>query len=197
MPNNDDGFVFEPGESKTVWECPWYRIDLTEYTINGVHAERFLMVQPDAVNVLVHDVQRDLYLIEREFRIGAGRVKVNVPSGGVADGETPYDAALRETQEETGVVIQPGDLRFLFDVYKSEGAQTSKAYLYRADLHEVVQQETDMDETEVIHNEWVTFDELYELFQNGDLSDASSAILVVYEKSRRMDEVSSSDNPDS
>jgi 8-oxo-dGTP diphosphatase len=55
-------------------------------------------------------------LIRKKRGLGAG--KVNAPGGKLEPGETPHDAALRETQEEVGVLPreleQRGTLHFQF-----------------------------------------------------------------------------------
>src|SRR5258706_10439473 len=62
-----------------------------------------------------------ILLIRKKRGLGAG--KINGPGGRLEPGETPADAALRETQEEVGVVPlairERGELRFQFlDGYK-------------------------------------------------------------------------------
>ncbi|MGV3531878.1 MAG: 8-oxo-dGTP diphosphatase [Chthoniobacteraceae bacterium] len=55
-------------------------------------------------------------LIRKKRGLGAG--KVNAPGGKLEPGETPHDAALRETQEEVGIVPREleerGTLHFQF-----------------------------------------------------------------------------------
>lgn len=182
--NTGNGFAYEFISSDTEYECPWYRVDDVHYKVDGKPMSRLLIGHPDVVNVMVHDADNDRYLIEREFRLGAGRVKVNVPSGFIFDGENPSMAVVRETREETGLRIDASDLIRLFEVYKSEGGQTEKAYCFRIDVHDVAANigDTDMDEGEVITSEWVDFDTMYGLFLSGDISDASSTALVLAER---------------
>lgn len=57
-----------------------------------------------------------LLLIHKKLGLGAG--KVTAPGGRIQDGESPAEAACRETREETGVspldVSQAGELLFQF-----------------------------------------------------------------------------------
>ena len=66
------------------------------------------------VVMLVHDEARDLYLLEREYRVGSDLFAYGLPAGLMDDGEDVEQAALRELAEETGVVL---DLSYdgLFD----------------------------------------------------------------------------------
>lgn len=56
------------------------------------------------VVMLVHDEARDLYLLEREYRVGSDLFAYGLPAGLMDDGEDVEQAALRELAEETGVV---------------------------------------------------------------------------------------------
>lgn len=57
------------------------------------------------VSILAVDEQHDVYLV-REYRYALGRYGLEVPSGGVDDGEEPLAAAQRELQEELGIVAK-------------------------------------------------------------------------------------------
>lgn len=46
-------------------------------------------------------------------KTGLGRGKYTGPGGKVEAGETPETAAIREVAEESGMVIEPGDLQYL------------------------------------------------------------------------------------
>jgi len=77
---------------------------------------------PTEVSALLFVVQGGRVLLIRKKR-GLGAGKINGPGGRLEPGETPEDAALRETREEVGVVAlgvrEWGELRFQFtDGYK-------------------------------------------------------------------------------
>jgi ADP-ribose pyrophosphatase len=80
---------------------------------------REVMERGDAVGVLAYDPVRDEVVLVSEFRPGcflAGEdaFRPNVVAGGIGEGETPIDAAVREMQEEAGlelrdpVIVHPG-----------------------------------------------------------------------------------------
>jgi 8-oxo-dGTP diphosphatase len=61
-------------------------------------------------------VDSRLLLIRKKRGLGAG--KINAPGGRLEPGETPLQAAIRETREEVGLVpedpLQQGELSFVF-----------------------------------------------------------------------------------
>ncbi len=94
-----------------------YRFDWTNFT-----------PQDTAVLCFVRD-GRNILLIRKKRGLGAG--KINGPGGKCDPGETPFNAAVRETQEEVGIVpadlVLRGVLRFAFvDGY------TLKVYVFVA-----------------------------------------------------------------
>jgi len=70
-----------------------------------------------------------------KFATKHGR-KWSSPSGKVAKGEDPMDAAIRETFEETGINIDPKHLVFLFDAYVQYADYAFEWYAYRYELSE-------------------------------------------------------------
>lgn len=59
--------------------------------------------KPVSVLVLIHDPQADILLLERAAHPGYWQSV----TGSLEDGETPLAAAVREVEEETGIVCEP------------------------------------------------------------------------------------------
>ncbi len=80
----------------------------------------------EAVLCFIRDMQsRQLLLIHKKTGLGAGLI--NVPGGKIESGETPSEAAVRETQEEVGLKVEnlkhSGELYFQFiDGYSIRGS---------------------------------------------------------------------------
>jgi 8-oxo-dGTP diphosphatase len=84
------------------------------HTVGDVDWERWVPTVRATLLFVIRD--GDVLLIHKKRGIGAG--KINGPGGKVDPGETPLEAAVRETQEEllitaTGVA-SAGELRFQF-----------------------------------------------------------------------------------
>ncbi|MBQ7265909.1 MAG: NUDIX hydrolase [Firmicutes bacterium] len=59
----------------------------------------------DAVVIIAHNKDKNKILLNKEFRMAAGRWVYNFPAGLIDPGETPEEAAKRELKEETGLNI--------------------------------------------------------------------------------------------
>jgi 8-oxo-dGTP diphosphatase len=71
--------------------------------------ERLEHWQPDVRGTLLFLLDDDRVLLIRKKR-GHGAGKINGPGGKIDPGETPLEAALRETHEETGVRVRGASL---------------------------------------------------------------------------------------
>lgn len=89
----------------------------------------------DAVAILPFDpVSEEVVLIE-QFRPGALKDPVSpwlveVVAGMIDVDESELEAAVRELQEESGIVIKPEDLHYINAVYPSPGGCSERVSLY-------------------------------------------------------------------
>jgi len=77
-----------------------------------------------AAAVIFDAVGRVLLIKEND-----GRRRWGLPGGAIEDGETPEDAAVRETREETGVAVV---VEYLIGVYQLDNGFT--AYAFRCSI---------------------------------------------------------------
>ncbi|NDK56549.1 NUDIX hydrolase [Pontibacter sp. BT213] len=91
-----------------------------------------------AVAALVHDTEKDSFILTRQFRVGSESDLVEVVAGMIDAGENPEDSIKREIEEEIGYHVD--QLEHLYTFYSSPGGTTEKVLLYFA---EVSQQPSD------------------------------------------------------
>lgn len=100
-------------------------------------------------------------------------------AGVIEDGETPEQAAVRELQEETGFVVTEDALTKVGTYHPSIGESTLLMHAYIADLRDPrAVAPTDGDGSESIRLWKMTFEEAWELVDNGRIRTASSMILL-------------------
>lgn len=84
--------------------------------------------------------KNQVLLIEKKRGLGAG--KINVPGGHIEDGETPVEAAIRETKEEVHLHInKPHFVGYLY--FHFTNGLTMKGYVYRTKQYSGEMKETD------------------------------------------------------
>ena len=146
---------------------------------------RQVMRHAPCVVMLVHDCGEDLYLVEREYRIGCDAFAYGLPAGLIDSGEDVEQAALRELREETGVA-PAGEHGITFDhvgsYYSSEGMTDELAHIMVLHLHEwnVVQRHFDGDEH--VESAWITWKQL----QDTRITASNSMIAILHENIRRI-----------
>ena len=89
----------------------------TLFKIDDLYPEKGWVATLRAVLCLIRDTPRqNVLLIRKKTGLGAGLI--NMPGGKIEQGETPVEAAIRETEEEVGLVVDKlrhaGDLYFQF-----------------------------------------------------------------------------------
>jgi 8-oxo-dGTP diphosphatase len=76
--------------------------------------------------VVFYEMQEESLKVWVQTRIDDGPFHglLEFPGGGIESGETPLEAAVREVEEEVGIVIQPIDGKFM-GTYQNEHATKS------------------------------------------------------------------------
>ena len=112
----------------------------------------------------------DKVLLERQFRYPYNEVIYEIPAGKLEKGEDPYQAALREFEEETGNKAE--SLEHLTDIYPTCGYSSEVIYLYLA--KDYVKTTTNFDEDEVIETEYIPLNDVLEMINSGKIKDAKT-----------------------
>lgn len=116
----------------------------------------------------------DEIILEKQFRYAYDEVIYEIPAGKLELGEDPYEAALRELEEETGK--KASKLELLNVIYPTCGYSSEKIYLYLAT--DYVETKTHLDEDEVIEIELVPFEKAVEMINNGQIQDAKTICAI-------------------
>jgi 8-oxo-dGTP pyrophosphatase MutT (NUDIX family) len=133
-----------------------------------------LRIPAEASATVVHDPQRGVLLIRRH-RFVTDSWGWEIPGGRIDAGETPADAAARETLEETG--WRPGPVRPLFSYHPAPGGVDQTFHVFAAD-GAVEEGEPDADEAERV--EWVPVDRVRELIRGGEVTDGYSLTALLW-----------------
>ncbi|HEX2381139.1 MAG TPA: NUDIX hydrolase [Acidimicrobiales bacterium] len=162
---------------RSLYESDWVRLTLVDVEIPGEERfEHHVVRMPNkAAGAVVHDPDRGLLLLWRH-RFITDTWGWEIPAGKIEPGETPEEAATRETIEETGWA--PGPLRHLVTYHPSNGLSDQRFHIYLAAGAQHVADPTDPGEAERI--EWVPMADVRSSVERGEMTDGLSLTAVLY-----------------
>jgi ADP-ribose pyrophosphatase len=139
------------------------------------YSKREIVEHKKGVGIIAFDGEDSLYLV-RQYRKAIDTYTLEIPAGLVDANEVPIDAAKRELQEEIGFF--PEDIEYLFDMHSSPGFTNDKLSFFIAkDLRE---SELEQDEDEFVERLSYKIDDLFNMVQNGEITDAKTIIGIMY-----------------
>ena len=155
------------------------RIDTIEKK-SGVVTTREIVEHKDCIAVVVVD-EVDNILMVKQFRTPIDKMLLEIPAGGVKDGEDLEDCVRRELQEEIGYL--PAKLQRLGGFYAAPGYCSEYLHIFLAtDLTISRLTAEDTDEIEVMR---FAVPEILAMIDSGEICDAKSiAGLLKYISSR-------------
>jgi 8-oxo-dGTP pyrophosphatase MutT (NUDIX family) len=162
---------------RAVYESPWMSLFLADVELpDGTRFEHHLLRIPrPAAATVVADPERGVLLLWRH-RFITDRWGWEVPAGAIEPGETPAEAAARETLEETG--WRPGPLRPLVSYQPAPGAVDHTFHVLAADGAHYVGEPEEAFESERI--EWVPWADVRSLVRSGDVPDGFSLVALLW-----------------
>lgn len=132
----------------------------------------------DGVQIIAETSDKKLVLVN-QFRFGSEKFSLELPAGRLEEAESPIDGAIRELREETGYVgenpimlaslyINPAFIRNKIHIVKIENCQK---------LHQ-----TQLDQFEDIETKLVTYDQLRELVNGGQITNCTTLSALIFNK---------------
>ena len=141
---------------------------------NGRKTKREIIEHNDVVAIVALDGQENVLLV-KQYRKPIEKALLEIPAGGVEDGEDPDTSALREMQEETGYL--PKQLNKIGGVYASPGYCTEFLHLYLAT--DLVRSKLSADDDEHIDVIKVPLSEIPQFISSGEICDAKSVAALL------------------
>jgi ADP-ribose pyrophosphatase len=109
------------------------------------------------------------FLLLRQYRFIVDEYVWAIPSGGVEEGESLEQAAMRELREETGLVA--GSLRFLMRCYASYGCSNQQFVIFLAEELQPADDGRGYDPNEVISWRWFTREQVVDMVRANEIVD--------------------------
>ena len=134
------------------------------------------LIRHPGASAVVPFLSRDKVMLIRHYRYAVGGTLFEVPAGKLEPGEAPEACAARELEEETG--WRAGKLELLGSIWTSPGFTDERIHLYAA--HDLDPTEQRLQKDEIIELVPMPLEEALNLVWSGQLSDAKSALALVY-----------------
>lgn len=141
---------------------------------DGTKGVREIIRHPGAVCVLPVFDNGDVVFVN-QFRYAFNKVTLEAPAGKLEKGEDPYEAALRELSEETG--LQAAKLTHIGDMYTTPALIDEVIHLYIAE--DLRQGEQHLDEDEFINTLTMPLDKAIEMVMNGEIKDSKTQTVLL------------------
>jgi ADP-ribose pyrophosphatase len=160
---------------RPVYRNPWIEVVEDVVRLPNGHETIYGVVDCGPCVGVLPFVDDDRVLLVQQFRYVAGHPTWEMPTGGVNDGETVEEAALRELAEEAGVGA--AELRPLTRYHTSKSVVDETAHLFVATTSERV--DVEPDPTELIRRQVWPFEQVVEHVVAGEITDSMTVIAVL------------------
>ena len=178
-PQDPSDSLSEPTiETKRIYEGSIINVRVDTVRMpNGNSARREVVEHSPAVCIVPVDENGEVILV-RQYRKPAEQALLEVPAGGVEEGEVSEEAVLRELQEEIGYTA--GKLVHLASFWVAPGWATEFMHAYLAT--ELTPSRLDADEDENIQVVRVPFDDALAMFKTGEIQDGKTIASLLLAK---------------
>ena len=154
------------------------KVDLDRISLpDGKEAFREVVRHPGGVSILALDDEDNVVCV-RQYRYCFGEHLLEIPAGKLEYGEDPYECAVRELSEETGITA--GKMVSLGEIYPSPGFCKEVLHLYLA--MDLSYGEAHLDPGEFLDVIKVPFDELLRQVMSGEIKDGKTVAAVLKTK---------------
>lgn len=149
------------------------RVDTVELS-NGIQSEREIVEHGESV-VMVPVDSEGMVLLVRQYRKSPEKYLLEAPAGGLEEGESPKDGAIRELQEEIGFTAD--NLHRIAGFWVAPGFCTEYMHAYIAtDLRHKTLSPDEDENIEVVP---VHLDSIPDLILSGEIEDAKSIAVLL------------------
>lgn len=123
--------------------------------------------------VLAVDDEENIFLVS-QFRYPYGAETIEIPAGKREKGEDPFVCAVRELEEETGLVAEKYEL--MASVYPTPAYTDEILYLYLATG--LTKKTAHLDEGEFLGVIKVPFEKAYQMALSGEIHDSKTLVAI-------------------
>lgn len=164
----------EKVDGVTVYDGKILKLNVDRVVLtDGRMSFREEVVHSGGVGVLA--VNGSKVLLVKQFRYAYGEEVIEIPAGKLEKDENPYEAGIRELEEETG--LKATSLKELITLYPSPGYTNEKIHVYLCKDFTVGKQK--LDDGEFLSYYWEDLATAYEQIKEGKIKDAKTVCALL------------------
>lgn len=161
--------------SKQVFDGVVVKLFVDEVELpDGKKSVREIVRHPGAVCVIPVTDEGEVIMV-RQFRYAFNQVLLEVPAGKLEKDEEPLSAALRELEEESGVVAE--NIEYLGEIYTTVAIFDEKIHVYLATG--LTYKNAHPDDGEFLEVEKIPLSTLVDMVMNGEIKDSKTQIAIL------------------
>ena len=141
---------------------------------DGTRSVREIVRHPGAVCVVPVTDEGEVIMV-RQFRYAMNQVLLEVPAGKLEPNEDPLEAALRELEEESGVIADR--VEHIGEIYTTVAIFDEKINVYLATG--LTYKNAHPDEGEFLEVEKIPLKTLVDMVMNGEIKDSKTQIAIL------------------
>ena len=116
-------------------------------------------------------------LLVKQFRYPYKKQLLELPAGKLNPGENPENTAIRELEEEGGILAKTVEL--IHKIYPSTAYTEEVIYIYKA--KDVMKTQKHLDDDEFLDSVWIDKKTLKEMIKKGEINDAKTLVALLSE----------------
>ena len=114
-------------------------------------------------------------LLVKQYRYPYEKEIWEIPAGKVNPGESPEQTAVRELEEEGGIIAER--VEKMFDVYPTPAYTSEIIRIYRA--VGLTKSKQRLDDDEFLDSQWIDKEQVVKMIDDGELNDSKTIIAVL------------------
>ena len=173
---NEEKFYEKTIKSDTIYDGKILKLRVETVELeNKRYSKREIVDHQKGVGIIAFDGPDKIWMVS-QYRKAIDKVTLEIPAGLVDPGELPIETAKRELQEEVGYF--PEKVTYLFDMHASPGFTNDKLSFFVAE--DLLESPLDLDEDENLTSKSYPITDLYQMVENGEITDAKSIVAIFY-----------------
>ena len=161
--------------SRRVFDGVVVKLDVDQVELpDGSRSVREVVCHPGAVCVIPVTDSGEVIMV-KQFRYAMGQVLLEVPAGKLEPNEEPLSAALRELEEESGVVAS--NVEHIGELYTTVAIFDERIQIYLATG--LSYKNAHPDQGEFVEVTKIPLSQLVDMVMNGEIKDAKTQIAIL------------------